>query len=189
MSFALRREQLERRRNLEAERQNRERRTALEVEQGRSETIALCRARGEEIDTPAQGRGEAPKPARRVAGLDWLLSRKRIDGRQHMAGEKYGARVQAGSPGVGSCLDVREGVGMSGSAPYTLAEVVSFATMKLREDRRDGLLNIGYLIEICDSVCGDGLRPGQLGGTQREAEKIEARLLVGLDMLAIHYGL
>lgn len=173
---------------LDTHRAEQNRAAQLDVARSLDERKAL--PSGADIEHAASKRGEGLKPARRVTGLDYLLAKRLIDARQREAGEKYGARVQAGSPGVGSCLDIRESVGMPSTAPYTLAEVVSYAKAKLRDDRAGGLRNNPRLVAICDAVCGLGQRPSDLAfGDRSMGDRYLAWLQVALDLLADHYGL
>ena len=75
---------LERERLLRLEERARVRREALAVNEGVSETVTLSRARGSGVAAPSGARGESPY--RRLAGLDWLSKKGRLNPAQRLAG-------------------------------------------------------------------------------------------------------
>ena len=92
---------------------------------------------------------------------------------------------------IRSSLDIKPGGGWSGgrrlAAVLGQAESSAQAAGKLAHYRRL-LHGQPALIAACDSVCGLELTPREASSGDREAGKLEAVLLVGLDILAAAAG-
>ena len=154
---------------------------AQAVEEGVAETVALAAERG----TAFQKREGLYQ---RQPGLDFLARKGRVTAAQKAAGERYGAsyrRAMAASV-IASTLEVQPGmsdVGAPLSELLARAEGRRQAEMKLAMYRRQ-LLGQPDLIAACDRVCGRELTPREAAGGEREASRLEAVLLVALDILA-----
>jgi hypothetical protein len=151
-----------------------------------AETVALDRARGALIDTPAQGRGERPKPAVRLDGLDFLAKQKVLTPEQYRAGRKWAALFGLLETGelqsIMAAQEVRAQVRDLDPMQRRL-----FARLKLDEAKRclnghDGM--IGAL----DCICGKGERPAELSKDRRLNERSVSFLHCALTILAKHWG-
>ena len=154
---------------------------AAAVADGVAETLALAGRRGAAFE-------KREGLYRRQAGLDFLARKGRVTPEQKAAGERYGAcyrRAMATSV-IGSTLEVQPGMS-AGGAPLSVllaqAEGRRQAELKLAMYRRQ-LCAQGDLVRACDRVCGDELTPREAAGGEREASRLEAVLLVALDILA-----
>ena len=173
---------IERREAVKAERQA--------VAEGVAETVGLSRARGASFEAPKLERGRRQTPYRRQPGLEWLTRKGRLTPAQRAAGERYGgcyrrAKVEGAIP---SSLDVKPRTGMPGGSP--LASVLSHAEGTARASARlaqyrGRLWRQRDLIKACDLVCGEELTPREAAESEREAGRLEAVLLVALDILSI----
>lgn len=150
------------------------------------ETVALAALRGDEVAVPTR-LGAGRKPARRVTGIDWLLSKGRIDCYQHQAAERYELDFAAADAiGLPSCLREGGGGGQSDAAQSRRVQAQS----RLDKAREKGLKNHQGMIDLCDQVCGQGLRLRQVSqGDEKQSLRNEAILLVALDLLVEHYGI
>jgi hypothetical protein len=181
---------LERERLQSLERRAKARTEARAVEEGVCETVTLSSARGTAFEAPPRRRGEREKPYRRQPGLEWLSGKGRLTCAQRQAGERYGAiwRRVHGEPSIRSTLDVKPGFGASEGGPVATlvaqAEHSAHAAGKLDALRRR-LSGQPSLIAACDAVCGRELTPREATDGEREAGKLEAVLLVALDILAV----
>lgn len=166
---------------------------ARAVEAGVAETLSLERRRGAAFalgaDDPPQGkRGARAQPYRRQAGLDWLARKGRISEAQKQAGLRYRDAFVLAEPTIAlaSTLEVQPGLGGGGPPLKMLlarAGQRQAAEQALARYRRR-LLGHPALIEACDLVCGRELTPREAGGGEREGLRVEAVLLVALDLLA-----
>ncbi|THD80600.1 MAG: hypothetical protein E7812_07680 [Phenylobacterium sp.] len=170
------------------------RRTQAEAEaravgQGVAETLALERGRGAAFAVAEPDRGSPrDRPYRRQAGLDWLARKGRISEAQRAAGERYGEAFRIAQPviSLGSTLEVQPGMGGAGlplKALIARAGHRQAAEARLALYRRQ-LAGHPALIEACDLVCGKELTPREAAGGERDGLKLEAVLLVALDLLA-----
>jgi hypothetical protein len=160
---------------------------ARAVGEGVAETLALEARRGaaftaEEAEGPGRGR-----PYRRQPGLDWLAAKGRITDAQKAAGLRYRDAFIVAQPtlSLASTLEVQPGMGGGGSLKALIARADrrQSAERKLALYRRQ-LANHPALIEACDLICGRELTPREAAGGEREGLKLEAVLLVALDLLA-----
>lgn len=175
---------IERDRNLRTERREKAKVEANALELRRTETLTLATIRGEEIDAPPVKRGERTKPMRRMSGLMWLRTKGRLTDDQYAAGQRYGAcyRMARGEAAIKSILndDIRGG---DGPDIMRAAEKAAQARCKLRAYR--GQLNQSdALVRACDAVCGEEWTPRECSADGHAAGRLEAVLLVALDMLA-----
>jgi hypothetical protein len=178
----------ERRRRLVEAHRAAARRTALEVAQGVDETTALDEARGAAFLKPPQGRGERVKPVRRLGGLEWLATRQppRISPDAHRVGARWGAlwRAATAGPTLRSSLDDR--LTGRGSDPVltalTQAEWRIHAAARLRALSAP-LLGQRDLLRALTLVCGQDLTPREASRDGHDAARLEALLLVALDLL------
>lgn len=142
------------------------------------------RLSGQGVDvTLAGGRIAA---AKRVGGLEWLLRKERIDLTLYRAGEQYGDDFAlAEEPHLRSCLNDRVG-----GEPEPMQESKRAAVERLQAARFWGLGNHAGLIAIMDAVAGYGARVRTLAdGNDAETIRKEAQLVIGLGLLAAHYGM
>ncbi|MDR3514064.1 MAG: hypothetical protein P4L73_20705 [Caulobacteraceae bacterium] len=141
----------------------------------------------------ARARRRSPAIAERDDGMDFLLSRGRITGRQADAGRIYAmlwrtAQI-SGSAALRSCLDDTPRGSGAGAIPTTdlaAAEWIAEARMRLV----DAQVALGHhvgMVATVDLICGRGLRPRQITTVQRESEEIETTLRVALDLLERHF--
>lgn len=151
------------------------------------ETAALAEARGEVFDRPTMKRGEQRKPMRRLTGLEWLRRKGRITDDAWAAGERYGAvyRLTKGAGAIASILNEDRGIGGGQTIASVMqhSEKTAQASSKLAMYRRQ-LINQGAMIAACDTICGEELTPREASADGHEAGKLEAVLLIALDLLA-----
>jgi hypothetical protein len=161
---------------------------ARAVAGGVAETLALERRRGAAFAVE-DGKGAArERPYRRQAGLDWLARKGRISAAQKAAGERYAEAFRIAQPTIAlaSTLEVQPGLGGAGlplKALIARAGLRQAAEGRLALYRRQ-LADHPALVEACDLVCGKELTPREAAGGEREGLKLEAVLLVALDLLA-----
>jgi hypothetical protein len=178
----------ERGRLVVAEQRERAQAEARAVAEGVAETVALEHRRGavfELAETDARGR---ERPYRRQPGLDWLARKGRITETQKKAGERYRDAYLVAAPvaAIASTLEVQPGMGDAGPSLAALvarADRRRAAEAKLALYRRQ-LAGHPALIAACDLVCGRELTPREAGGGERQGIRVEAVLLVALDLLA-----
>jgi hypothetical protein len=132
---------------------------ARAVADGVAETLGLEARRGAEFAAEDDGGGRGG-PYRRQPGLDWLARKGRISEAQKAAGLRYRDAFVVAQPtqSLPSTLEVQPG--MSAGGP-SLKALVARAEFRGRE-----------------------LTPREAGGGDREALRLEAVLLVALDLLA-----
>ena len=159
---------------------------AKAVETGVAETLGLERRRGAVFVTEDEGCERARH--RRQAGLDWLARKGRISEDQKAAGLRYRDAYVVAQPmlSLASTLEVQPGMSSGGASLKALIARAGHrqqAEAKLAMYRRQ-LANHPALIEACDLICGRELTPREAAGGEREGLKLEAVLLVALDLLA-----
>lgn len=151
------------------------------------EVMTLAMSRGEEITRFPVAPGEKEKPVRRLGGLDWLWFKGRIDSFQMGAGLKYGDLYR-----LANDVSLRSSANMvvSGGDGVATLERRADSLKDLERARSRGLNGHTELIALCDSVAGEGRRVRELANNREpDSQRIEARLVVALDLLAIHYGM
>jgi len=163
------------------ERREQARGEAQAVAEGVAETVALAAERGAAFH-------KRDGLYQRQPGLDFLARKGRVTAAQKAAGERYGAcyRRATAASAIGSTLEVQPGMGAAGpplSVLLAQAEGRRQAELKLAMYRRQ-LVGQPDLIAACDRVCGRELTPREAAGGEREASRLEAVLLVALDILA-----
>jgi hypothetical protein len=161
---------------------------ARAVAEGVAETVALERRRGAAFQAAADEKTARERPYRRQPGLDWLARKGRISEAQRKAGERYRDAYAIAQPvvAIGSTLEVQPGMGGGGPSLKALVDRAGrrqAAEAKLALYRRR-LSQHPALIAACDLVCGRELTPREAGGGEREGIRVEAVLLVALDLLA-----
>lgn len=136
----------------------------------------------------------APKPAndREKTGLEWLVHKRRLNTRQALAGRHYGEdwRVSQlnGSVSLRSCLN--DTPGGSSSARSLPAVEHHLDALERLGAAQAALSYQADMIAALALVCGKQLTPWQaLGQTAsaRDVAKMEAVLVVALDLLDKHY--
>jgi len=140
---------------------------------------------------PDAANNNAPKaPPKRMGGIDWLISKKRVNRLQAAAGKRYGVdgRLSAvsGLAPLRSCLnDDPRGSGAT-SLPIAIQE--TDAKARLAHAQVALSLHPGMMAAL-ELVCVRDLTPWEAlpGAPQREVEKMTTVLLVALDLLADHY--
>lgn len=170
-----------------------ERRTLAQAEakalaEGVAETVALSAARGAQFEHSLSTRTKRESPYRRQAGLEWLASKGRLTLGQRVAGERYGAvfrraRMEGSIPSTLG-LEPRTSApgGPSLSTVLAHAEGTAQARAKLALYRRQ-LSAQASLVAACDMICGQELTPREACANDRDAGKLEAVLIVALDIL------
>lgn len=158
------------------------------VTDGVAETLALERRRGAAFAVEGEGARARERPYRRQPGLDWLQRKGRISEAQKAAGERYREAYLIAQPtiAIASTLEVQPGLGGGGPSLAALvarADRRQAAEAKLALYRRR-LCDHPALIAACDLVCGRELTPREAAGGEREGMRLEAVLLVALDLLA-----
>jgi hypothetical protein len=161
---------------------------ARAVADGVVETVALSAQRGSAFEHASSTRTRRETPYRRQAGLEWLASKGRLTPAMRVAGERYGAvyrraRMEGSMP---STLGLEPRSSAPGGAPLSSvlehAEGTAQAKGKLLHYRRQ-LCGQANLIGACDLICGQELTPREAAANDRDAGKLEAVLLVALDIL------
>ena len=159
------------------------------VADGVAETVALSEARGGGFEHPRVAHGARPAPYRRQPGLQWLAAKGRLSAEQQLAGQRYGAcyRRAKCEGSIPSTLDVKPRASAPGGASLVSvlnhAEGTVQAQARLALYRRQ-LCGQANLIRACDLICGEESTPREAAKDDREAGKLEAVLLVALDILA-----
>jgi hypothetical protein len=158
---------------------------ARAVSAGVAETLGLETRRGAEFVAEGEGR---ERPYRRQPGLDWLARKGRISEAQKAAGLRYRDAFIVAQPtlAIASTLEVQPGMSAGGPSLKALVARADFrqsAERKLALYRRQ-LFQHPALVAACDLICGRELTPREAGGGDREALRLEAVLLVALDLLA-----
>jgi hypothetical protein len=162
---------------------------ARAVEQGIAETLGLEARRGAEFAAEDDGEGGTrERPYRRQPGLDWLARKGRISEAQKAAGLRYRDAFVVAQPtqSLPSTLEMQPGMSAGGPSLKALVARADFrqqAERKLALYRRQ-LFQHPALVAACDLICGRELTPREAGGGDREALRLEAVLLVALDLLA-----
>lgn len=156
-------------------------------EKHETETVALARGRGEEIEQAPQKPGEPAKPMLRRSGLEWLRRKGRIDQDQYVAGHRYGDDYRrATEVSLKSCISDQTGSGRDTGLSHQEAREEAF--LRLRAARVAGLQSHPKMIATVDNVCGEGRTVRQLtGDNEADAQQYEAALLIALDLLHQHY--
>jgi hypothetical protein len=159
------------------------------VAEGVAETVALSLARGAAIAQPVAGPGRRAGPYRRQAGLEWLSRKGRLTSAQRAAGERYGAcyRRAKVEGSIASTLDVKPRTSAPGGAP--LSAILSHAEGTAQASKRLAAFRARLsrqrdLVAACDQICGEELTPREAANGERAAGRLEAVLLVALDILA-----
>jgi len=179
----------ERDRLLVEERRRRGKAEAAAVAEGVAETVALERLRGAAVERPLGARGPRAAPYRRQAGLDFLARKGRISEAQRAAGARYREAYRVAQPtvAIGSSLEILPG--SSAGGPPLKVLIAKAGARQAAEARlalyRRRLMSHPALIRACDLICGRELTPREAAaGGEREALRLEAVLLVALDLLA-----
>ncbi len=178
---------LERERLASIEQRGKARLEAQAVASGIAETVALSQARGAAFDEPPAAGGGRPKAYQRLAGLDWLARKGRLNAAQKAAGERYGAfyRQARGETAIASTLDIKPG----GASETPLTAVLARAEANVRARQtlsalRERLSRQPALVSACDLICGEELTPREAVAGDKETYRLEAVLEVALDILA-----
>jgi hypothetical protein len=180
---------LERAQLFAMERLTAEKAEATAVSEGVAETVALLRARGAAIEASKSGPGRREGPYRRQPGLDWLQRKGRLQALQRTAGERYGAcyRRVKDEGAISSSLDIKPRASVVSGPSLTMlmgrAEGMAQASARLEAFRRR-LSQQRDLVRACDLICGEELTPREATENDRDAGRLEAVLLVALDLLA-----
>jgi hypothetical protein len=162
---------------------------ARAISAGVAETLGLEARRGAAFVAEDEGEGNGrERPYRRQPGLDWLQRKGRISEAQKAAGLRYRDAFVVAQPTLSlpSTLEVQPGMSAGGGSLKALvarADVRQSAERKLALYRRQ-LFQHPALVAACDLICGRELTPREAGGGDREALRLEAVLLVALDLLA-----
>lgn len=157
------------------------------VAAGVAETVGLEERRGAVFASEAES-GRDRVAYRRQPGLEWLARKGRISEDQKAAGERYREAYLVAQPSIaiGSTLEVQPGSGAGGPSLKALIARADFRAAAERKLAmyRARLFGHPALVAACDLVCGKELTPREAAGGEREGLKLEALLLVALDLLA-----
>lgn len=180
---------IQKRRNLQLERQEKARAEAQALADRMAETRARGEARGEEFEQQPKRRGEQDKPLQRVTGLAWLYRKGKLTDDQFAAGSRYGAcyRMAKGEASIRSILnrDVAGGEGPTLEALMQQSERNEQARAKLAMYRNQMQGEV-TIITACDLICGDELTPREAAQNGRDATALEVLMIAGLSMMAQH---
>ncbi|WP_404415503.1 hypothetical protein [Brevundimonas vesicularis] len=125
-------------------------------------------------------------------GMIWLVEKKRLTGDRRRAAEAWAADYSlVRSDGLKSCLNDNAKGGSDGPSQQFIERK---AAARWRLDRAHKHLNSATgssrLANLVDAVCGRGDSVRSLaGGNQTAAERMEAELMVALDMACVSYGI
>lgn len=162
---------------------------ARAVTEGVAETLGLEARRGAAFAVDGDDSRDRERPYRRQPGLDWLHRKGRLSPAQKAAGERYRDAYAVAQPtlSLGSTLEIQPG--MSGGGTSLKALVARAGQRQAAEARlalyRRQLNQHPALVAACDLVCGKELTPREAAGGEREALRLEALLLVSLDLLSV----
>lgn len=178
---------LERERLATIEQRGKARVEAHAVASGVAETVALSQARGAVFDELLAAAGGRLKTYQRLAGLDWLARKGRLNAAQKAAGERYGAfyRQARGEIAIASTLDIKPGG--AGETPLSVVVARAEANVRARQTLsalRERLSRQPALVSACDLICGEELTPREAVAGDKETYRLEAVLEVALDILA-----
>jgi hypothetical protein len=156
------------------------------VADGVAETVALECSRGAAFEAKAGVRETA---YRRQPGLEWLLRKGRLSTAQKAAGERYGDCYRRAKIGVSipSTLEVKPETSAQGGELVSVLIAKADANARAADRLAALRARLGAqpdLVRACDLVCGEELSPREAGGGERQGLRIEAVLLVALDLLA-----
>lgn len=118
-------------------------------------------------------------------GLLWLIRKGKLTPHRRAAAAVYRAAYREPQEGaMRSCLnDDARGSGTGRPPDYNSGKVV--ALRKLRALRAEALAGHEQMIFVMDGVCGGGLTLREMcGGEERAAGKLEAVLMVALDLVS-----
>lgn len=122
----------------------------------------------------------------------WLVEKKRLTGDRRRAAEAWAADYSlVRSDGLKSCLNDNAKGGSDGPSQQFIERK---AAARWRLDRAHKHLNSATgssrLANLIDAVCGRGDNIRALaGGNQTAAERMEAEMMIGLDMACVSYGI
>jgi hypothetical protein len=141
-----------------------------------------ARRRGEALNVKAPAPDKATDPVR--DGLIWLIRKGRLTPLRQRAAAIYRSAYREPQEGaMRSCLNLEPGGCGAGSPPDCNAGKVD-AVRRLDAFRRWALAGHEQLIWVMDGVCGGGLTLREMcGGEERGASKLEAVLMVALDLV------
>lgn len=148
------------------------------------ETAKLAALRGDIVSIPSRST-PGRSAARRINGIDWLLSKNRLDQHQHQAADRYATDYSVANT-VSLPTGLRE---PTGGAPDAAQIRRAQAERRLTLARERALNGHAGMIALCDTVIGEGKRIRQISNDQEAAHKNEAVLIVALDLLVEHYGI
>jgi hypothetical protein len=118
-------------------------------------------------------------------GLLWLIKKDRLSASRRVAAAAYRDLYREPQEGaMRSCLnDEVRGSGSGRPPDYNAGKVD--AARRLTAMRTQALASHQQMIEVMDGVCGGGLTLRELaGGEERAAGRLEAVLMIALDLVA-----
>lgn len=142
-----------------------------------------ARRRGEVLNLKTPKEDQEPEAVR--DGLFWLIRKGRLTALRQRAAAIYRSAYREPQEGaMKSCLNGDPRGDRIGVPPdYNAAKID--AIRRLEAMRRIALSGHKQLIWVMDGVCGGGLTLRELcGGEERSAGKLEAVLMVALDLVA-----
>lgn len=125
-------------------------------------------------------------------GMIWLVEKKRLTGDRRRAAEAWAADYSlVRLDGLKSCLNDNAKGGSDGPSQQFIERK---AAARYRLDRAHDHLRhatgSSRLANLIDAVCGRGDSVRSLaGGNQTAAERMEAELMIALDMACVSYGI
>lgn len=146
-----------------------------------------ARRRGEALELKGPRRATEAEPVR--DGLVWLIRKGRLTPSRQRAAAAYRAAYREPQEGaMRSCLDLNLGGERMGIPPDYNSTKVD-AIRRLNALRTEALAGHEQMIFAMDGVCGGGLTLRELcGGEERAAGRLEAVLMVALDLVAAWEG-
>ena len=142
-----------------------------------------ARRRGEAPPVKAKGPKPDAEPVR--DGLLWLIKKGKLTASRCAAAAVYRAAYREPQEGaMRSCLNVDPDGGRLGIPPDPNAARID-AERRLKAMRGCALAGHEQMIAVMDGVCGGGLTLREMaGGEERAAGRLEAVLMVALDLVA-----
>lgn len=125
-------------------------------------------------------------------GMIWLIEKKRLSGDRRRVAEAWSADYAlVQSHGLKSCLnDNAKGASEGPSQQFIERRAAARYRLDRAHDHLRHATGSGRLANLIDAVCGRGDSVRSLaGGNQTVAERMEAELMIALDMACVSYGI
>jgi hypothetical protein len=162
-----------------------------QVDSGVSETVALGENRGEMFDRQTKPTPGRQKPVRRLSGVDWLQRQGKLSERRQRAAVAYCEAYEGAMSvdGLRSCL----GEHTPGNGNKPVAYIIASAEARARSIHtlrglHRAMMHQEDLIVACDLIVGQGKTPREAASNGSQAARLEALVLVALDLIAVSIG-